>query len=526
MNVHTNRLEGLYSPHAEEAAGDDARTGGRHLFARLGAAAGGISRFMPRLTRTRITALSPVRLLRGGRVGDFQRLPRYALVIFAGLAAIWAPVILYISTAPLRFQSEAAMIMPGAGSSSSVNLSDIGQASTSASSPYSSSSISPTVTYKSLIESRRVLERAAGSLQLEVQELGRPRIKLLDQTSLIRLSMTGSSPEEAADKTEAILAAFLGELDQLRSDEMESREISTIDTVREHQKAVEAIRLKISALQAKTGLASADQHLELVTMIEQMGQQVVSTTSELRESEEAVVALSTMLNVDADNASSMLRLHGDIEFAALSENAAEASAKLSSLSGRFGQSHPQVVEARNNYKGAKARMDDRAQVVTGLPVVAIWEQIDPSSQGERSALLSQLVDLVAKRDGLAARVAALKQEHEAGKERVRDLVETASRLDSLNRDYKVAEAVFASALARMNTTRNDVFASYPMVQVIEQPSIEWEPSSPNKKIALGAAGAGSLFLLMGLALAWMRRPLIDRLLENEEAGDENADATA
>ncbi|MBK5951727.1 hypothetical protein CH339_12005 [Rhodobium orientis] len=473
-----------------------------------------------------MSALSAARLLRGGRVGDFQRMPRYAVVIFGGLVAIWVPVILYLSAAPLRYQSEAAMIMPGAGASSSVNLSEIGQASTSASSPYSSSAISPTVTYKSLMESRRVLVRAATSLDMEVRDLGRPRIKLLDQTSLIRVTMTGASPQGAAKKTEAVLAAFLGELDKLRGDEMARREGSTIDTVREHQEEVEAIRVKISKLQAETGLASAQQHLELVTMVENLGQQIVTTTSELREAEQEVEALSRMLRVDADHASAMLRLHADIEFGAISANAAKASAELSSLDGRFGPNHPQVVKVRNNLLGARLRMNERARTVTGLSVDTMWEHVDPSSDGQRSALLAQLVNLVTKRDGLAARQQTLKTEHEAARERVRNLIETVSRLDSLNRDYKVAEAVFASALARMNTTRNDVFASYPMVQVVEQPTIEWEPSSPKKKIALGAAGAASLFFLMGLTLTWIRRPLIDKLLTRGEDGAEPDNATA
>ena len=57
---------------------------------------------------------------------------------------IWAPIISYVMFAPERFTSNVALILPGAGVSTSINLSDIGQATTSANSPYSSSSISPT----------------------------------------------------------------------------------------------------------------------------------------------------------------------------------------------------------------------------------------------------------------------------------------------------------------------------------------------------------------------------------------------
>ena len=127
-----------------------------------------------------------------------------------------------------------------------------------------------------------------------------------------------------------------------------------------------------------------------------------------------------------------------------------------------------------------------------------------------------------ERDGLASQLKAQSEELAKDRERVRALVDVASKLDTLNRDYKVADAVFASALARINTSKTDIFASYPMLQVAEPPTMPEKASSPNKIIAAAAGAGGTLFLLIGLGLAWVRRPLIDRILAKGGAPHEAA----
>ncbi|WP_201741925.1 hypothetical protein [Mangrovicoccus ximenensis] len=123
--------------------------------------------------------------------------------------ALWAPVTLYLTKMPPSYRSGLSLILPGSGAAASVNLDRIGQASSSASSPYASSSVSPTETYKRLIGAERILAAAAQSLGLEPEEFGKPRVELVDLTGLIHVSMTGPSAEAARDRAAALLAAGL-----------------------------------------------------------------------------------------------------------------------------------------------------------------------------------------------------------------------------------------------------------------------------------------------------------------------------
>lgn len=470
--------------------------------------------------RAPLRSLSIARLVCGGRVTDGGRLPRYLVVAMLGIAGLWAPITAYLMLAPERYSSQMALILPGAGSQSSVNLSEIGQASSAAASPYSSSAVSPTVTYKNLLMSRVTAARAAEELGLTADVIGKPRVKLLDQTSLIEFSMTGASPEEAHTRTGAMFEALLAELDELRSDEIERREASTQQTIRQYQVAAEAVRAEITALQTRSGLISEQQYKDVVAGHEQVRKQVGDLEAELNKHDEQIAKLSRLLDIAPQRAAETLRLHTDTEFEALAIATSQEAAAYALVADRFGPQHPKVVNTRLRFSGAKSRMIARGVSVTGFEPAVLERHVDIARDGERVVLLSRLVSLVADREGLVGELTALRSTLDDGGVRVRQLVEVAAELGSLQRDYKVAEAVFASALARANTSKADVFASYPMVQVAEPATMPWSPSSPKVIIAIAAGVASTMMLLFSLLLGWIRRPLIEKI--TSFAGDANA----
>ena len=77
----------------------------------------------------------------------------------------------------------------------------------------------------------------------------------------------------------------------------------------------------------------------------------------------------------------------------------------------------------------------------------------------------------------------------------------------------MAEVIFTSAAARIEASRADIFASYPVIQLLASPSFPVLHSSPNKMIAIVAAVAGIFFITFGLFLIWQRTHLIELLLK-------------
>lgn len=455
------------------------------------------------------------RLLTGGRLSDLGRLPRYAAVFLLGASALWAPIMGYLATAPQKFSSYASLILPGSGASASVNLKDIGQASSYASSAFSNGSVSPTETYKRLIGADRILDTTAESLGLSRQALENPRVTLVDQTSLIHIEVKSGTAEEAQKYGEALIAAFFNEVDQLRNDELKTREDSGVLAIEDYTLSVRATRAAISELQQRSGLTNTSQYRDQIGALDDLKQELTSLEGELGNQVEMVASLEAALGLPPNSAASTLKLYADAPYLALLDDVSEHASVLAQAVASYGARHPTRIKAQQAYDAARETALARAAEVTDLDTISL-QGLDRAPEGQRAALLSELVRENARRAGLERQHETISKRIDSESVRLSALAGMAAELEDRQRDFAVAEAVFASAIARTESTKTDTYASYPLIQVLENPSLPDRPSSPRRKLAIAAGIAATFMLLVGLAMVWIRKPLISRFLKTPD----------
>ncbi|SLN21514.1 hypothetical protein PSA7680_00794 [Pseudoruegeria aquimaris] len=450
---------------------------------------------------------TPVPPARSRRRSLFWRYTRY-LVVFALFAGgVWVPIIGYLKSVPPTYTSQASLILPGAGVSASVNLDSIGQASSYASSAFANNSVSPTETYKRLLSADRIRADAAERLGIPFPAFARPRVELVDQTGLINIEIKGASPEEARAQAEALLATFFAELDRLRSDDLEVREQSAVAAIEEYRSSVTATRESVTRLQGETGFLSDDQFAAQVVENDKRRAELAALQARLQDRTAYVAALEKALGMSAAQAARALDLAADEEYMALKKDASEKAALRAEAASTYGARHPKMIAATSTYEQAAEAALTKAVAITGLsPAQA--RRLNLSQEGDRTALMSDLLRGEAERAGLAAQYEVLAARYEAERIRLEKAAPAAARLKDTQRDFQVAEAVFASAIARAQSSKVDIFASYPLVQVLENPTLPEEPSSPRKKLAIAAGGAATTMILIALGLGWVRRGII------------------
>ena len=456
------------------------------------------------------------RVLMGGALSDLGRLPRYVAFALLGGTLIWAPITGYLKTAPERYKSVASLILPGSGASASLNLNGIGQASSYASSAFASNAVSPTETYKRLLGADRIIAAAAASLDVPRSALGRPRVNLVDQTSLIHIEMIGDSPADAQARADAILSAFFSELDALRTDEVDTREDSGLQAIADYRDSVAATRADIAALQAESGLLSMQQYDELVDRHLTLEARVQELTAVLSDKSAEVHQLQDQLGINARKAAVTLKLFADGAYVRMLDEVAGFEAALAEASAQYGPRHPDVEAARHARDTALAATLRLAEGITGFSAKEMTS-LDLAPAGARADLLSQLVEKDADRAGMAQELAALQAQRATAEADLEVKRVAAAALQDLERDFAVAEAVFASAIARTQSGKSDFYASYPLVQVLENPSLPEAPSSPNKKLAIAAGAAATFMMLIGLLIGWTRQAIIGRLLSSTKS---------
>lgn len=441
------------------------------------------------------------------------RIMRYILVLGLGWIVIGMLAAAFFFLTPKTYSSGFTLILPGAGSSSSVNLSSLGQATSNTSSPFGSHSLSPTENYKRLLQSFRLRGKVAATLDLPITEVPAPNIKLANQTKLMYVSVRASSPEAAQRLAETWLVSFEQELDALREEEQSLRDMAYRDTLAGFETAVRDAQAKIIAFQSEYGLISVEQFRELVGQTETLRIELERAQAEMQVARSEVMRLSEILGISPEQAIDILTLLSDSAFQALIEAQSKATTTHSELADMFGPNHPEVIAATNELSGLNKGLFERGRLLIGFEAFATLDRAYYTSKGERSALIARLVDAAVKYTGVQKRRDAVREQLENTQRRVEDLSVPATELDGLLRDHQVAETVFASALARIDTNRTDIFASYPLTQTVETPGLPGTPATPSKKFIMLGTIAGMLFYAIGLALLWIRLPIIRALLK-------------
>lgn len=441
------------------------------------------------------------------------RLLRYLFVLTIGWVGILALAAAFFFLTPKTYSSGFTLILPGAGSSASVNLDSLGQATSNTASPFGSQSLSPTENYKKLLQSYRLRGKVASILDLPLSEVSAPSIKLANQTKLMYVSVKADSPEASKDLADAWLMSFEVELDALRDEEQDLREMAYRETLAGFEDSVRETQSKIISFQTEHGLISVEQFSDLVGQTETLRIELERAQADMDVAGSEVMRLSRILGISADEAMDILTLVSDSAFQSLIEAHSSATTTRSELADMFGPNHPDVISATQELSGLNKGLFDRGRLLIGFEDFASLDRAYYTSKGERSSLIAKLVEAAVSLAGVQKRRDAMREQLKNTQLRVEELAVPATELDGLLRDHQVAETVFASALARIDTNRTDVFASYPLTQTVEVPALPGSPSTPSKKfIALGTI-AGMLFYAIGLALLWIRLPIIRALLK-------------
>lgn len=214
--------------------------------------------------------LDMLRRLLSWQGNPLYRKRRYAMVLLPPLLAVWSLVAAYCLLWPETFRSEMVLNLPGAGASASINLSDIGQTSTSAGSAFGDKSMSPKIIYQEIARSARVRGMAAKRLGIPFAEFPSPRIKLVDQTALMTIIMEAPSPEQAQHFNEALLQELSAQLDMLRRDEIDRRASSVKASLADVERTLQAARRKLLDFQANTPVVSLEHFQAMTVNLEQL----------------------------------------------------------------------------------------------------------------------------------------------------------------------------------------------------------------------------------------------------------------
>jgi len=450
----------------------------------------------------------------GSNMTRRKRRTAYLLTVLAGLAAIWTPVLVLLMLVPATYTSNWSLILPGSGAGHAVSLDSVGQANATVSSPYTSHSVDPKANTKAIAMSDQVIAAAAARAGLHPKAFGKPKIKLVDQTALMHFRVQARSANEAQRKSQALYRAILAELDRLRLDETRRREQAIEQLLANFDQKLSKAQLDVRRHQVAGNVVSVEQFQEMTMRLEGLRGERVLLATERAALEGRVAALEDALGLTADQAGVLLMLQRDVLLQKLLEDRAEASGALAEASARWGPNHPRVVSARASRDRFHEAVFRRASEVATLPVKDYERWIVAAGAELKASHFDQLVSVQAELEGVNRRFDELDRHITEQEALLEATLRDAAVLEDLTRRRQVATAVFTTALAKVDISKSDPFASYPLVQLLAAPTLPDSPDRMATRLAIGGGIIGSLFFLIGLTLLWIRKPQLRRILKS------------
>lgn len=444
---------------------------------------------------------------------SFGRYRRYARALLPPVIAIWALAAAYLFLAPVKYTSQMTLILPGSGIGVSMNVDQIGQASAVSNSAFSSPTLSPTENYKRLLMADITRRHAAELAKMPAAKFPEPVVKLTDQTNLIDVSLDGPTPQAAKERTEALRRAFLDDLNRLRADEAAEREkVDQVEIERLQLKAHES-QARLLAFQNRSGLVSTEQFNARVSGLAALHDRQRQAMAQLSQERASATRLAHALEAGVDTARMAMVLKADPQFQGLLLRYATLATQLSEKTGTLGNRHATVLALAAQTSALRESLVRRGSAISGLDRTQILQFADLSVSDGRSQLFQSLVSQDSQAAGTDAAVGEMERQISQEADATAKMTQDASTLADLNRDLRVADAVLSSALARLDTNKSDPFASYPLVQTLEAPSLPVKKTSPSPLLAIAGALGGTILLSIGFGLAWIRQPIIQRLLQ-------------
>lgn len=427
----------------------------------------------------------------------------YIVILLLVNAGIWAGALMYLATAKSKYTSEWAINIPGSGSTSNINLPDIGQATSQNYSAYAGANYDPRENYKAIATSDQVLKAAANKVDMVPKKFGKPRIRIVDNTSLMKFEFKGSTPQQARRKSVALQNAFEAKLDQLRYEEIAQQKTRLENGMDNSRRKLQAAQRRLSSFKATSGLNSQEQLSNLAVNIEDLRRQRAELVAQQQQSQARLSELSNNLNLSSNQASDAFVLQADPLFQNYLKNYSEANSELIALSAKFLPTHPTLTNIKTKQEIAQTALLTRAQALLNRPIgMSLINRLNFSnneSSGSKRAILSeQLVTTSVERQGIKAQVNALDRQIPQLEQRLQKLSQQQSVMEDLQRDVQVAEAVFSSTIARLDLARTSLSASYPQIQILARPSLPSKASAPRQKLVLLGATLGSLLFSTGL----------------------------
>jgi polysaccharide biosynthesis transport protein len=421
---------------------------------------------------------------------------------------------------PKTWKATAQLILPATnGSSLDANLGTLGSYRNS--DPSFSVQVNPLKIQQVILTSDALLEQV-WKADPEYNKSPKPNnyarfftVTIPEQTSIMILSVTGSSPKVAKERTAALLKAYDRRLDELRQANSATKEKFSRKQLEKARQTLNTAQTAVAEFKRTSGLVDSEEQTRgLVEAINSLSTTQAQAQAQIQSSRQRAKNLATRLQLSPGTAVQSLGLDQNQGYNLLRNKLTEAEVTLRQLSTTYTNNSPQVQQALSDRNSLRLQLQQYVERATSrvdrsAGKVTVDTTVTSGAEG-RSTLIQQLILAESDTKERQQQVDRLQQQIDQRRASLNAIPVSQAKLASLQRQADVAEGVYKGLIAQVQQSNIDAFNSYPNIQVLNAPRVDLKPSSPKLSfVALNAVLASILGSIALMLLLESRNPLLN-----------------
>jgi polysaccharide biosynthesis transport protein len=442
---------------------------------------------------------------------------RYWLPLLMFNSAIMILAAWLILKTPKVWTAHAQLILPEQSNKVAVSLGTLGSLTTGGSDSVMASDAARLEVQKSILLSDVLME------QLWKRDPEKNKLKTVnaykslvsvksskDSTTILAISVDGSTPEIAKRRAIALLKGYQERLNELRDKNRSVRENYSRDALEQAEIRLEQAQNDLAEFKGRTGLVSNDEQVKgLVNTMNTLTTSLAQSTAQAQSNERRIQVLSERLRLSPDQAVRSLGLGENKDYQFLRQQLVRLEANLITARSKYTDESPAVQKLLEQRTELVQRI--QSYVVEAADGNQVDKDISVDSEvGQgRAMLMQQLVLAEAEANSQKQSIQVLKDYLAQLNRTLKTFPGNQERLVDLQRQVEIAEGIYKGLVTQVKQTSVDSFNSYPNVQELDPPVVDDKPSSP--KVSASAISALLAALLGSTALILLleaRNPLL------------------
>ncbi|OWQ93955.1 chain length determinant protein EpsF [Roseateles aquatilis] len=297
---------------------------------------------------------------------------------------------------------------------------------------------------------------------------GNMEVKPSKESNVLMVTYKSPAPQVAATMANAFVKAYIATTLDLRVEPARQYAGYFDQQAKTALEKLDAARAKLSAYEREHGILASDERMDIETArLSELSSQLVNLQGLSSES-------GSRQGAAARGAEQLPDVLANPVVSQLKADLSRAEAQLQQLSTRYGDNHPQVIEAKASVADTRSKLNAEMRRVTGA--VGVTNSINRQREAETRAQL----------DAQREKVAKLKQARDdAG---------------GLMREAESAQRAYENITTRLNQTSLESQATQSNVNLLTEATPPRAPASPRVGLNTGLAFVAGLILAIGIAL--------------------------